>query len=140
MQDDAENLTDLPLSDPTQILDPEFWEWLGRCVATFGFLEFTLGRAIFALTSTRVYDDQAEFDKANEKWLSVLEKALSDQLGGLIVKFDESVRNHSSRCKVDFYGKLIEDLNRAKELRNILCHASWPVPDSSGKVLPFYVR
>ena len=30
-----------------------FWEALGRAVATFGFLEETLGKAIFAYTGMR---------------------------------------------------------------------------------------
>jgi hypothetical protein len=135
-----ERPNELPQKYPTQLHEPEFWEWLGRAVATFGFLELTLGRAIFALTATRIYENEEELRKANEKWLPILEKALTDELGGLIRKFDESVRAHSTPCKVDFYGKLIEDLDRAKEIRNILCHASWQSPDSKGKSLPFFVR
>jgi hypothetical protein len=41
----------LPPSFPTQAHAPAFWEALGRAVATFGFLEETLGKAIFAFTS-----------------------------------------------------------------------------------------
>ena len=43
----------LPSSFPTQAHAPAFWEALGRAVATFGFLEETLGKAIFAYTGMR---------------------------------------------------------------------------------------
>ena len=42
----------LPVSYPTHAHQPEFWEALGRSVATFGFLEEVLLKAIFALTAT----------------------------------------------------------------------------------------
>ena len=35
---------------------PQFWEQLGRTVATYGFLEEVLGKAIFAFTATRNYE------------------------------------------------------------------------------------
>lgn len=43
----------LPANFPTHRHDPAFWEALGRTVATFGFLEEVLGKAIFAFTATR---------------------------------------------------------------------------------------
>ena len=43
----------LPANYPTHRHGAEFWDALGRAVATFGFLEWVLGRAIFALTGTR---------------------------------------------------------------------------------------
>jgi hypothetical protein len=45
--------TALPPSFPTQAHSPAFWEALGRAVATVGFLEETLGKAIFAYTGMR---------------------------------------------------------------------------------------
>ncbi|MCI0466534.1 MAG: hypothetical protein L0Y57_05950, partial [Beijerinckiaceae bacterium] len=39
----------LPAQFPTHLHPPAFWEALGRVVATFGFLEETLGKAIFPL-------------------------------------------------------------------------------------------
>ena len=72
----------LPEKFPTQRHAGEFWEALGRTVATFGFLEEALGKAIFSFTATREIPEdqiQAEF----EKWLPTLERALSDPLGWL---------------------------------------------------------
>lgn len=42
----------LPSLFPTHRHSPMFWETLGRTIATFGFLEEVLGKAIFAFTAT----------------------------------------------------------------------------------------
>ena len=61
----------------------EFWEHLGRTIATFGHLEEVLGKAIFALTATVRYGE-AEIEGAFERWLPTLERALIDPWRGLI--------------------------------------------------------
>ncbi len=43
----------LPPLFPTHRHSPQIWEQLGRTVATYGFLEEVLGKAIFAFTATR---------------------------------------------------------------------------------------
>lgn len=43
----------LPANFPTHRHEAEFWEALGRGVATFGFFEEVLGKAIFSVTATR---------------------------------------------------------------------------------------
>ena len=73
----------MPVQFPTNGHDPSFWESLGRAVATFGFLEEVLGKAIFSFTAMRPYEP-SEIDKAFEEWLPKLEKALTDTLGALI--------------------------------------------------------
>ena len=45
----------LPQLFPTHGHSPQFWEQLGRTIATYGFLEEVLGKAIFAFTATRTY-------------------------------------------------------------------------------------
>lgn len=45
----------LPELYPTHLHEAKFWEALGRTVATFGFLEETLGKAIFSFTATKPY-------------------------------------------------------------------------------------
>jgi hypothetical protein len=67
------DLDSLPPLFPTHLHSPEFWEHLGRTVATFGHLEEVLGKAIFALTATVRYDEAAF-----ERWLPTLEHALID--------------------------------------------------------------
>jgi hypothetical protein len=69
----------LPADFPTHLHRAQFWEKLGRAVATFGFLEETLAKAIFAFTATRrIPEDQSEAEY--EKWLPTLERALTDPL------------------------------------------------------------
>ena len=94
MMDDSEprrflvNIQELPTDFPTHKHASEFWEALGRTVATFGYLEETLGKAIFAFTAMRRIppnEQEAEF----ERWLPTLERALIDPLGGLIESYAE---------------------------------------------------
>jgi hypothetical protein len=47
------DIKNLPASFPTHRHSAAFWENLGRTVATFGFLEEVLGKAIFAFTATK---------------------------------------------------------------------------------------
>lgn len=47
----------VPVNFPTHLHSVEFWGALGRVVATFGFLEQTLGKAIFSFTATREIPD-----------------------------------------------------------------------------------
>ena len=58
----------LPDRFPTHRHDAAFWESLGRAVATFGFLEEILGKAIFSFTGTRCYGE-AEIQQAYTEWL-----------------------------------------------------------------------
>jgi hypothetical protein len=73
-----------PAEYPTHLHRPNFWEKLGRVVATFGFLEETLGKAIFVFTGTREYPEEVAQAKFQE-WLPQLERALSDPLHSLKV-------------------------------------------------------
>lgn len=76
----------LPLQFPTHKHPAEFWESLDRTVATFGFLEQTLGKAIFSFSAARQFPEQ-ELEVEFERWLPTLERALSNPLGSLIVIF-----------------------------------------------------
>ena len=69
----------LPYMWPTQAHEPHFWEQLGRTVATYGFLEQILGKAILAFTATRQYSPQEPY-AAYQAWLPQLERALTDSL------------------------------------------------------------
>lgn len=128
----------LPARFPTHHHDALFWEALGRTVATFGFLETVLGKAIFSFTATQPYD-ASEIDSAYEKWLPELERALTDPLGNLIKKFGESVRKHPD-ATIQNLDDLLADLHQASNIRNVLCHGSWEPPDADGKSVPFFVN
>lgn len=127
----------LPTDYPTHRHPGEFWEQLGRTVATYGFLEQVLGRAIFALTATCRYA-QDELEQAYSNWLGQLERALSDPLGGLIDAYGSALRNYHE-LPVSNLEQLVEDLRQAAQLRNVLCHGAWQVPDANGKSLPLFV-
>jgi hypothetical protein len=130
--------SDLPAQFPTHKHAPEFWEALGRTVATFGFLEETLGKAIFAFTGTReVSEDQIEAEFA--RWLPTLERALSDPLGGLIKSYGKAVRFHEG-ATISNLDDLLKTLRDASALRNVLCHGSWRMPDNEGRSRPLFVN
>ncbi|MDP2854064.1 MAG: hypothetical protein Q8O28_07430 [Smithellaceae bacterium] len=128
----------LPDKFPTHLHQSVFWESLGRAVGTFGFLEEVLGKAIFALSGTRPYEEN-EIKSASEKWLPILERALYDQLGGLIDSFGKAVREHP-KSTINNLDELLVDLKKAAEMRNLLCHGSWGSPDDSGASLPLFVN
>lgn len=79
------NQNDLPNKFPTHGHEAAFWESLGRTVATFGFLEEILKKAIFAFTATITYED-SEIEQAYDKWLSKLECTLSLTLWEILLK------------------------------------------------------
>lgn len=128
----------LPSQFPTHRHQASFWESLGRAVATFGFLEEILGKAIFAFTATRPLD-ATHAQEAYSEWLLTLERALTDPLGNLIDTYAKAMREHGS-ASIANINDLIRELRRAAEMRNILCHASWGVPTAAGASIPFFVN
>lgn len=128
----------LPDKYPTHAHDVAFWESLGRTIATFGFLENVLSKAIFAFTATRPYEEH-EIQQAYLDWLPKLEHALTDQLGRLIDNYGKAVRvnPHATIDDLDF---LINELREASKIRNALCHGSWGLPNANGASVPFFVN
>jgi len=127
----------LPEYFPTHRHAPEFWEALGRAVATFGFLEEVLGKAIFSFTAMRRFPaDQVQAEY--EKWLPTLERALIDPLGRLLRAYGDAVRSNPSTTIANL-DILLSDLTEASTIRNVLCHGSWRSPDDQGRSLPFFV-
>ncbi|WP_420410583.1 hypothetical protein [Hoeflea sp.] len=131
---DVENL---PPQYPTHMHSADFWASLGRTVATFGFLEETLGKAIFAFTATREIPEE-KIDEEFAKWFPTLQRALSDPMRGLIRSYESSVRAHQ-QVSIKNFDDLIADLRKAAEIRNVLCHGSWRKPDEQGRSVPFFV-
>ena len=128
------DLKSLPPMFPAHLHSAEFWEHLGRTIATFGHLEEVLGKAIFALTATVRYGE-AEIEGAFERWLPTLERALIDPWGGLIESRRKAYRSHPD-ATFDNLDDLIDELRRASAMRNVLCHGSWRKPDAEGRSLP----
>ena len=132
------DLERLPVDYPTQRHDPAFWEYLGRTVATFGFLEEVLGKAIFSFTGTKPYAE-SEVESAYAAWLPKLEHALTDALGNLINNYAKAVKEHPE-ATIENLDDLVSDLKKASEIRNVLCHGSWRLPNEQGAAVPFFVN
>lgn len=128
----------LPPMFPTHRHSPLFWEQLGRTIATYGFLEEVLGKAIFAFTATRQYSHE-EIDAAYKAWLPQLERALTDQLWNLAESYGKAAKDNPSTT-TDNVAELVEEIKRATVLRNVLCHGSWRLPDANGASVPFFVN
>lgn len=128
----------LPEMFPTHRHEPEFWEHLGRAIASFGFLEEVLGKAIFAFTATRRYSAE-DVDAAYEAWLPKLERALTDQLVNLAESYGKATRDNSETT-TENVSELVEDMKAAAVYRNVLCHGSWRPPDANGASIPLFVN
>ncbi len=128
----------LPLKFPTHRHEPEFWEQLGRTIATYGFLEEVLGKAIFAFTATRRYKAD-EIGAAYDAWLPKLERALTDQLVNLAEAYGKATRDHPDTF-TENVADLVEAIKAAAVIRNMLCHGSWRTPDTNGASVPLFVN
>lgn len=128
----------LPSKFPTHRHSAEFWEQLGRSIATFGFLEEVLGKAIFALTATREYPVE-ELDAAFDAWIATLRRALTDQLCKLADSFGKAARGHPD-VRSEGIDALVADIKAAAAMRNVLCHGSWRPPDANGASMPLFIN
>jgi hypothetical protein len=127
----------LPPLFPTDRHSPEFWELLGRAIATYGFLEEVLGKAIFALTATRTYSP-SEIDSAYRAWLPQLERALTDQLWNLAESYGKAAHANPAMT-IENVDEVVENIKKATTIRNVLCHGSWRAPNASGASVPLFV-
>jgi hypothetical protein len=116
----------------------EFWESLGRAVATFGFLEKVLGKAIFVFIGTRHYNTPEELESQLDALFEKLDIALTGQLGALIDNYESAVKRHQE-SPINNFEDLLKDLRKAAKLRNVICHGSWGDPDSNGASLPYFI-
>lgn len=132
------NRNNVPVQFPTHRHSSQFWEYLGRAVATFGFLEEILGKAIYAFTATRRYDSEEEAYAAYVQWLPKLELALTDTLWNLAESYGKAVRDNTDSALLNV-NELVNDIKEATIIRNVLCHGSWRSPDVTGKSLPLLV-
>ncbi len=121
---------------------PNFGKSLRRVVATFGFLEEMLARAIYALSGTRKHEQIT--DEMYKHWIRELQKALKEPLGGLIglyeKELEEEVKGESELSKQMDLPQLIEYLRKVKVHRDVLCHGSWGPGSGDGKSKPFFVN
>jgi hypothetical protein len=124
---------------PTHKHSPQFWEHLGRAVATFGFLEEVLAKAIFAFTATREYPEE-DIEDAYQAWLPQLERALTASLKSLARAYGKAAKENP-KCRTQNIDELVARLEKAADLRNVLAHASWnKAPDDNGASVPRFVN
>ena len=126
----------LPPLFPTHMHSAQFWEQLGRTVATYGFLEKILGKAIFAFTATRQCSAD-EFDEAYQAWLPTLERALTDPLSNLAEAYRKAARDNPATT-TENVSELVDAIKKAAAIRNVLCHGSWSVPNANGASVPLF--
>lgn len=127
----------IPEKYPTHLHSTEFWEALGRAVATFGHLEEVLARAIFALTGTKeLRREPTESDF--EDWLKQLKNAMREDIGALIKRF-KNVIECDNRFNIIDYEELFQKIGDAVALRNVICHGSWRAPNAYGASVPLFV-
>lgn len=131
----------IPLNFPTHLNPPEFWEELGRTIASFGFLEDMLVKAYFAITATTPHEFRTEEDAeaAVEEWRDQLLYAMADTLVGLAQRYAAAVRRNELARFPDI-DALETSITNAAVLRNALCHGFWGPPDAFGKSDLSYFR
>ncbi len=123
---------------PTHRQSSEFWENLGRAIATFGFLEEVLGKAIFVITATRKYPEN-EIEEAFDAWLPTLEHALTDQLTNLAEKYGKVIKDNPEFDETDI-DALVYEIKEASKIRNVLCHGSWRPSSSENISRPLFIN
>lgn len=121
---------------PTQFHEAALWEQLGRTVAAFGFLEDVLVKAIFAFSGMREYRDE-DVPQALHKWSRQLEAAVKGTLWPLAEAYGGQVKNHLSA--LPNVKDLVDDIKKASEVRNVICHGTWLPPDAEGGSRVHYV-
>lgn len=129
----------LPEFYPTHLNVPEFWEALGRAIATICFLEETLGKAVFALTATKRHSP-SKIDDEYAKWIPTLETALSNPLVNRAELYQKAFNSHDEVQGKDELEKIVGHIKKLATTRNVLCHGSWQKPMQDGTTLPFFVN
>ena len=115
---------------PTHRCPAEFWEELGRTVATFGFLEDSLQRANLAVTATRKYGSVQEAEEAFMTWERELELSMDETLGALVRRFVTALKN-DARYSPSEEDEIERKLQSVAWWRNALCHGAWTDYDSN---------
>lgn len=126
----------LPENYPTHRHPAELWEQLGRAVATFGFLEEMLKKAILAFEGYQPYSEAK-----HEEFEKLIKSMAPSTLGALIAPYKKAAYKYYNTPQQQVsINSLIDDLESLKDYRNPICHASWYAPDEEGKSKIFFIR
>ena len=108
-------------------LPADFAAALGQCVASFGWLEEIIKRAIYALDRARLADDLTPEEL--QAWLTRIGGIADDSMGTLIEQLDAAMRRHPG---LRDRNQITDRLGEIRLHRNLLCHASWrPTADGT---------
>lgn len=127
------DISTIPEYFPTNNCSPEFWEALGRTIASFGFLEEILGKAIFALTAIHKYETEIAAEKAYAEWPTKLKMAITSPLANLVDIYEKELKKQKDP-KIANPRFLIAHIKKLVKIRNAICHGSWQIPDNLGNV------
>ena len=124
---------------PTHKGTSDFWEELGRAVATFAWLEFAMRRTFIALTWSQRCASETEA-------LAILPDAEKQSVASVtdtfhwLTKKIEGVFDVDSRVSLEGGQWIVNSLREIGNYRNALCHGAWIRfgEDGSGQLL--YVR
>ena len=128
MKENSDKKDTFPEDWPTHKGAPEFWEEIGRTVASFAVLEDILARVLVAVTGSREYDEE-EVSKEDLQDLvkqlnEGLEKPMYDNLTVLINRLDETHFPDEGN-----FGRLRVELVRRMRLYNpwryAISHGAW---------------
>ncbi|WP_236635804.1 hypothetical protein [Paracoccus aminophilus] len=125
------------MSDPPEThytLPLDFAAALGQAVASFGWLEEVMKRALYSLDRARLAGDLSEEEL--QRWLRHMDDLADDSMGTLVEQLDAALRRHPGLPdRIPLNDRLVA----LKIQRNLLCHASWR-PAGAGRWHPAFVN
>ena len=104
-----------------------FWQVLGKTVAAFGYLEYTLASTCYALLATGERAAallEANDHEAMRRWTKRLLRSQVDSMRGLTLELDR-VLDETGLVPRAVRKDLVAHLDELRPWRNALCHGAW---------------
>ena len=122
---------------PTYELPADLCEELGRTIATFGFLEYVIKRAVLELSRPA----ETISDSVYKEWERSLEISATAAMKWLTGRLEELLEP-DSRLSQERVTRIVEVIREKADLRNALCHGTWTQydPASGDATLQYFPR
>lgn len=122
---------------PTHELPSDLCEEIGRTIATFGFLEYVIKRAILELSKPTKSINDSDY----KEWERSLELTATTAMAKLTGKLGE-VLEPDSRLSQVRVTRIVEVIKEKADLHNALCHGTWIQydPASGDATLQYFPR